>query len=204
MKKIVRISLGVILLASLAAVIITAARDSAIYENTLRLHVIAQSDSEEDQSLKLMVRDAVLEELDAKMRECKSQSEAENIANGMKDVLARRAEEVIAENGYDYPCRVDIVSEVYPRKTYGDATLPAGRYRSVKVTIGEGEGHNWWCVLYPPLCLSSASAEEELSQAGFTPGQVAVITGNDGGRYEIRLRIVEVASKLWNDLFGER
>lgn len=116
----------------------------------LRFHVVANSDSEEDQALKLRVRDALLTVL--KQSGAGSRDDAETYIRQHTDELVRCAEAVIAEAGFSSPVRLSLGERYFPTKSYGDLTFPCGTYEALQVTIGDGAGKNWWCVLYPPLC----------------------------------------------------
>lgn len=168
-----------------------------IYESTVRLHVLANSDSEEDQKLKLQVRDAILETV----IDFESSNKKEAIKNieENKKRLEEIAKTVIKNNGYDYDVKVEIGEELYPTKYYDDFALPAGEYTSVRVVIGNGDGRNWWCVLYPPLCTSLATdnKEEVCIQAGLTKDQYNLITANNSGKYKIKFRFLELASEVF-------
>lgn len=168
-----------------------------IYESTVRLHVLANSDSEEDQKLKLQVRDAILETV----MDFESSNKKEAIKNieENKKRLEEIAKTVIKNNGYDYDVKVEIGEELYPTKYYDDFALPAGEYTSVRVVIGNGDGRNWWCVLYPPLCTSLATdnKEEVCIQAGLTKDQYNLITANNSGKYKIKFRFLELASEVF-------
>lgn len=124
-------------------------------ENVLRLHILAASDSEADQAVKLLVRDALLELMPA----CESESEAEAwvLANGKR--LMATAERVLAENGFSYGAQLMLGNYVFPERHYGDKVYPAGTYRALRVLLGGGGGQNWWCVLFPPLCIVTKDAE---------------------------------------------
>lgn len=122
------------------------------YEGILRLHVIANSNKAGDQALKLKVRDAVIEYM-ADQKDLKTVDETREYLKENKKRLQRIAEGVIAAQGYDYPAAVELGVRYIPQKTYGDITFPAGNYEALNITIGSGQGENWWCVLFPPLCL---------------------------------------------------
>lgn len=115
----------------------------------IRLHVIANSDSKEDQALKLAVRDGILEFMDGQ----DSIDDARQYINDNIDEIEQISEKIIEENGYDYPVRAKLGVSFIPQKSYEDLTLPAGNYEALKVTLGKGDGHNWWCVIFPQLCL---------------------------------------------------
>ena len=175
--------------------------EGGIYENTLRLHVLANSDSTEDQTLKLLVRDAMVEETAKLSSECSNFSEAKNVYADNLEYLQKVAENVIRDEGEDDRVTVSLGEEYYPERQYGDIRLPSGRYNSLKVSIGESEGQNWWCVLFPPLCVEAAEAEEELVATGFTPNQIKVLTDSETPKYVIRFRILEWVEDL-ADLFS--
>lgn len=122
------------------------------HEGILRLHVIANSNKAGDQALKLKVRDAVIEYM-ADQKDLKTVDETREYLKDNKKRLQRIAEGVIAAQGYDYPADVELGVRYIPQKTYGDITFPAGNYEALNITIGSGQGENWWCVLFPPLCL---------------------------------------------------
>lgn len=175
--------------------------EGEIYENTLRLHVLANSDSTEDQTLKLLVRDAMVEETAKLSSECSNLSEAKNVYADNLEYLQKVAENVIRSEGKDDMVTVSLGEEYYPERQYGNIRLPSGRYNSLKVSIGESEGQNWWCVLFPPLCVEAAEAEEELVATGFTPNQIKVLTDSETPKYVIRFRILEWFEDL-ADLFS--
>ena len=122
------------------------------HEGILRPHVIANSNKAGDQALKLKVRDAVIEYM-ADPKDLKTVDETREYLKENKKRLQRIAEGVIAAQGYDYPAAVELGVRYIPQKTYGDITFPAGNYEALNITIGSGQGENWWCVLFPPLCL---------------------------------------------------
>ena len=128
--------------------------ESAIYDDVLRFHVIAESDTEEAQSLKLMVRDAALEYISERMTDCTTVSEACERVEENLDGIENIAEECARKNGYAGKVKAYLTKEEYPRRVYGDAVMPAGEYTSLRIVIGEGEGHNWWCVMFPDLCVT--------------------------------------------------
>lgn len=124
-----------------------------IAQKVLRFHVLANSDSEEDQALKLKVKEAVVEYLTPYLdREDITLSEAKSIVEERMTEIILLSETIIRENGYDYTVQAELVRDYFPVKAYGDVTFPAGEYEAFRITIGEAEGKNWWCILYPPLC----------------------------------------------------
>ena len=118
----------------------------------LRFHVLANSDSDEDQQLKLRVRTLRLESIYEKLGENASLDDTKEYVLANKDSLEQEAEDYMKAEGYDYPAHMEVTECYFPSKTYGDMVFPCGTYDAVRVEIGKGKGHNWWCVLYPPLC----------------------------------------------------
>jgi stage II sporulation protein R len=175
--------------------------EQKIYENLIRLHVIANSDSEEDQDLKLEVRDFILGDIANLTKDCKDVKEAaEKIQAGLNDIETK-AKDFINQKGYDYTIQTSLSTEVYPEKTYTDSngetfTFPSGKYQSLRIIIGEGKGKNWWCVLFPPLCLSGSKIEGELAVAGYTNEQIKILKKDKSGKYVIRFKILEILSDL--------
>ena len=127
-------------------------------EAVFRLHVIANSDSDEDQSLKLKVRDNLLEYMNTICSNCSTKQEAISIANEHKDDFQKIAEKTIIENGFSYSVKININNFYFPTKNYGDISLPAGFYDALRVEIGDAKGKNWWCVMFPSLCFIDISS----------------------------------------------
>lgn len=149
----------------------------AISSKVLRFHVIAKSDSADDQRRKLLVRDAVGEWMSLKLSRAKDKTDCERIIEQNKDQIQALAEQVLAEDGKAETVQVRLADVEFPDKVYGDYEFPAGVYRALQVVIGEGGGHNWWCVLYPNLCFSAEGydvtgdgAKKELSKV-LTPSE---------------------------------
>ncbi len=172
--------------------------EEAIYSDTLRLHVIAKSDSEEDQKVKLVVRDAVMGVMEEAMRDAENAEEAYLAAESMTGEVRDAANDVLRELGCTDTAEVILGAERYPVREYDDFTLPAGVYNSLRVVIGEGEGANWWCILFPAVCVTEAvRAEKEYVEAGFTPEQYRLIENDSPGRYKVRFRVLEVLSGIF-------
>ena len=168
-----------------------------IYEKTLRLHIPANSDSKEDQELKLQVRDAVIELLKDPLSECKTKEDAVRVAAEMSDEIERVSDEVINENGKNYKATVTITEEYYPRRQYEGISLPAGNYTSVKIELGEAEGQNWWCVLFPQVCTQTASADEVLAEVGFTANQIRLLTDQEDCEYVVKFKLLEIIEGIF-------
>ena len=182
---------------TLTAGVWASASESALAGQVLRLHVVANSDSERDQALKLLVRDAVLARAGEIIDGASDRQSAEQALAPHLDERGRSAERVLEAEGCGDAVTVALADQWFPTKEYDGFSLPAGQYRALKVTIGEGGGRNWWCVVFPPLCLGSVTEESVETVAGETlsDGQVALITGQDGG-YVLKFRFIE----WWNEL----
>ena len=160
-------------------------------DRVVRLHVLANSDSEEDQALKLLVRDAVLERATALLEQTESRAEAEVLLRESLPELETIAEETVRANGYSYAVTAELEDTSFPTKEYDGFSLPAGEYLALRILIGEGAGQNWWCVVFPPLCTAaSADVPETALAAGFTEDQVGLMTEEDSG-YVLKFKAVE-------------
>lgn len=170
---------------------------SDLADSVLRLHVLANSDSESDQALKLKVRDRVLAEAESILPEEISREEAEQMLQDNLFRLAAAGAEVVAQEGYDYPVSAELKETWFPTKEYEDFALPAGQYQALRIVIGEGEGQNWWCVVFPPLCLGSVSesAQKTALEAGMGERQVALLTGESEG-YIIKFKALEIWEQI--------
>jgi stage II sporulation protein R len=178
-----------------------------IAEKVLRFHVLANSDSQEDQELKLKVKEAVVEYLDEYLNQPElTLEEAKAIVQDKEPEVIALAEQVIADNGYDYTVNASLTSDYFPVKSYGDITLPAGEYETFRIDIGDAEGKNWWCILYPPLCFVDVtygyvpdSSKEQLQNV-LDKECYEVVTngGSASGNVEIKFRIVELWKKCYN------
>ena len=167
--------------------------EAAIYDNVLRLHVLANSDSSADQALKLEVRDRILEETANLFKDCKSKDEAREAVESNLDKIREIAEQTVREAGYEYGVSVRLGEEEYPTKNYEECCFPAGEYLSLRVMIGEAEGENWWCVLFPPLCIDAAGESREVfAEVGLTDEQYSFITETDNPKYKVRFKLLEV------------
>lgn len=156
--RILLVLLLLIVFVCFSAYFYVTAVSSGISDSVFRLHVIANSDSDEDQALKLKVRDSLLEYMNSLCSSTSSKEEAMRIANEHIDDFTKIAQDVIAQNGYDYSVDVSVGSCAFPTKEYGDVSLPAGTYDALRVKIGSASGHNWWCVMFPPLCFVDVSS----------------------------------------------
>ncbi len=164
-----------------------------IRNNVIRLHILANSDSPEDQNVKLLVRDALLSCGSELFGGTINKENASEYLAKEKDVLIQTANAVLAENGFNYKAEMFLKEEYFTTREYENFTLPAGEYLALKVILGKGEGHNWWCVMFPPLCLPAATKRTDTE----------IILGKDGAeiisspvKYEMRFKIVEIIEEL--------
>ncbi|MBQ9974111.1 MAG: stage II sporulation protein R [Oscillospiraceae bacterium] len=166
-------------------------------QRVIRLHVIANSDSEADQSLKLLVRDRILDSAADLYHPDDDMTSACERLSGQLDTLKRVGEQALREQGCPHPVQVTLGSCDFPTKQYHDFALPAGEYTALRVVIGEGKGENWWCVAFPPLCLGSVTETvDQAAQVGrFTQSQVSLITGESEG-YVVKFKALELWDKF--------
>ena len=184
---------------TLTAGVWASASESALAARVLRLHVVANSDSDYDQARKLLVRDAVLAQASQLLDSAGDRAEAEAVLSPHLSELAQAGAQALARTGRADPVTVTLTDQWFPTKEYDGFALPAGQYRALQVTIGAGEGRNWWCVVFPPLCLASVAEEsvETAAEGVLSEDQVALITGRDGG-YVLKFRLIE----WWQELTG--
>lgn len=183
------------------------ASQETISSKLIRFHVLANSDSKEDQELKLKVRDSVLKYLQPKLNEAKNINDSRNILNENHEKIKEIAEQVIKENGYRYSVSNSISFENFPIKTYGNITLPPGKYEAYRIIIGNGGGQNWWCVMFPPLCfvdvakgnIAEKQTETQMKRS-LTNEEYEYINNNKEKNIEknikIKFKLVEILNKL--------
>lgn len=169
-----------------------------IADSVFRLHVIANSDSEEDQSLKLKVRDALLSYMNEASKNVSSKQEVMALAEERKEVLTQIAKQVIYENGFDYDVDIEIGISDFPTKHYGDISLPAGSYDALRVKIGKADGKNWWCVMFPPLCFVDVSSgvvpdssKEEIKE-NLSDEEYDLISRTDANEINFKFKLIEL------------
>ena len=168
-----------------------AALQQHLSEEVLRFHVLANSDGQEDQALKLLVRDAVLERTTEILEQSEDRRSAEALLRESLPELEALAGETVRANGYDYAVTAELEDTSFPTKEYDGFALPAGEYLALRILIGEGAGQNWWCVVFPPLCTAaSADVPETALAAGLTEDQVSLMTEEDSG-YVLKFKAVE-------------
>jgi len=191
------------LLLALAAAILWGAaslsRQEDLGRKVIRLHVIANSDSPEDQALKLRVRDRVLARAQELLEQSADMAQAREVLTSALPELTREAQQVLAAAGCGDGVRARLEPAEFPTKDYDGFSLPAGKYLALRVIIGEGRGQNWWCVVFPPLCLGSVTetAAQAAAEGGFSQEEIALLTGEEGG-YVVKFKAIE----LWEQLRG--
>lgn len=168
-----------------------------ITENVFRLHILANSDTEEDQELKIKVRDEVLEKTAYLFKNNSSVIESAKIARNHLNEIQTIAEDVISENGYDYTVNCEVTDMYFTKRIYDTITMPEGIYTSLRITIGEAKGKNWWCVMFPPLCLPAVTNIDDVL-AGyngiFTAEEIEMLQQPD--KYEIKFYFLELYYKI--------
>lgn len=168
-----------------------------IADSVFRLHVIANSDSQEDQNLKYIVRDNLLKYMNKLCINCKSKEEAINLARKNENEFRNIALSTIKEQGYDYDVKINIGNFEFPTKYYGDISLPSGYYDALRVEIGEAKGQNWWCVMFPPLCFVDISSgvvpeeSKELLESNLSEEEFALISKDSNNQIQFKFKLLE-------------
>ena len=173
-----------------------------IANSVFRLHVIANSDSKEDQELKLKVRDALLSYMNTLAKDCSSKEEVVALAKEHQEEFKKIAEQVINDNGFSYPVTIQIGDSDFPTKTYGDISLPAGTYDALRVQIGDAKGQNWWCVMFPPLCFVDVSTgvvpdeSKKEMQENLNDEEYDLISKTDNNEIHFKFKLIEFFQNL--------
>lgn len=176
----------------------------SIAKKIIRFHVIANSDTDKDQALKLKVRDNVLEYIAPKLKNSKSIDESRKILKQNDTEINRIACNTVKNNGYGYNVKTELSMENFPIKSYGNITLPQGNYEAYRIIIGSGEGHNWWCVMFPPLCfidiskgeVANQQTQKEMKKVLTSEEYAAVDNSPDNNQIQIKFKIVEIIRDL--------
>lgn len=184
-----------------------------IASKIIRFHVIANSDLGNDQQLKLKVRDKVLQYIQPKLKGSKNIYESRKILLANNDEINKIANDVVKKNGYNYEVKTMLSHENFPVKTYGNITLPQGRYEAYRIIIGSGKGHNWWCVMFPPLCftdITKGNVEVEKTQdemkGALTKDEYALVDNsknnseNTNNKIIVRFKLLDELKKLVTDI----
>ena len=209
LNKIKNSKIGIILILSLllflytitCAISYVSAVSTDISDSVFRLHVIANSDSDEDQALKYKVRDNLLNYMNNICKDCSSKEESINIVSSHQKEFKQVALETIKNEGYSYDVKIEIGNFEFPTKQYGDISLPAGFYDALKVEIGKAEGRNWWCVMFPSLCFVDISSgivpeesKEELQNV-LSDEEYAIISDNSNSGIKLKFKLLEFFGK---------
>lgn len=204
MFKLIKLGLFVFVILVAVSLGIMISQRNTLNEQVIRLHIIADSDDEEAQAIKLEVRDAVLSELDAITANAATKEEAMQRIQQHLPVLQAVANEVLEKAGNMQRAVVSLKEEAFPTRHYDTFSLPAGVYDSLRVTIGSGEGKNWWCVLFPQLCIPAVSTEvaDTAVGAGFSEDLSKTLTGENG--YEVRFWVLDCMGQIQNFFFNRK
>ena len=198
MKIFVKAFCAAMVICIIFSVIPFSAECTDISGEVFRLHILANSDSKADQSLKLKVRDKVLEFTNSLYKKAKSREEAEKLTTDNLQTIADIAAKEVCKNGYSYPVKAEIKNMYFTTRHYDKVTMPSGMYNALRITIGSGQGHNWWCVMYPSLCVG-ASTDYKALKDETTDSQYKIMTSEG---YEFKFKIVEYFVKI-SSLFSE-
>ena len=164
-----------------------------ISDEVFRLHILANSDNEEDQNLKLKVRDRVLEYTETLFKNAGSKEEAESIISDNLQNISNVAYAEVIDNGYDYKVKAEITNMYFTTRYYENYTLPSGMYDALRITIGSGKGHNWWCVMYPSICISTEEEQDKKAKEVFDTTQYDIVKNE---KYQYKFKVVEIFEKF--------
>ncbi len=167
-----------------------------VKEDVVRLHILANSDSEIDQEVKLKVRNALLETNASILSDDVTKENAKEHFRNSKEILLKTAEETLQKNGFNYDVKITLQEEYFNTRTYGNLTFPAGQYTALKVVLGEGEGKNWWCVMFPPLCVPAADGLETNNNTADYLTQSGEKIINGGEKYIVKFKFLEIYEEL--------
>ena len=165
-----------------------------IPNDVFRFHILANSDSEEDQALKLKVRDKVLEKTKILFDTANSKSDAEKFVKANLETIEKIAQNEVYKNGYNYPVKAEIVNMHFDTRYYESYTLPSGMYDALRITIGNAKGHNWWCVMYPSICISTVDEGKDRAKDALSDDEYSVVTDD---KVEYKFFIVELFQKIF-------
>lgn len=165
-----------------------------IPNDVFRFHILANSDSEEDQALKLKVRDKVLEKTKILFDTANSKSDAEKFVKANLETIEEIAQNEVYKNGYNYPVKAEVVNMHFDTRYYESYTLPSGMYDTLRITIGNAKGHNWWCVMYPSICISTVDEGKDKAKDALSDDEYSVVTDN---KVEYKFFIVELFQKIF-------
>ena len=196
-KRLIIVLLLLILFIFISAISYVSAVSNNIANGVFRLHVIANSDSPEDQNLKYIVRDELIKYMNTLAKDCTSKQEVIEIAQNNISNFENISKKTIQDNGFNYNVTVEIGNFDFPTKTYGDITLPAGTYDSLKIKIGKSEGQNWWCVMFPPLCFVDVTtgivpeeSKKEMKEA-MPEEEYSLISNTNNSEVNFKFKLIE-------------
>lgn len=200
--KAIDIAVFVTLLICIGATVSFEKSCEGIREDILRLHVIANSDSAKDQQLKLKVRDAIINSSEASLEGCEDIISAKNKVTSALSYFESIARQCVYSQGYDYEVSLCLEKSYFPTRVYENITLPAGYYNALKVIIGKGEGKNWWCVMFPSLCLPGAYKREDKLKQVLNDKELDLVTANPS--YEVRFWLIEKYYDVKNAFYNKK
>ena len=197
LKMVIILTFPLFLYSSICAISYAQNISTDIANSVFRLHVIANSDTEEDQNLKYMVRDNLLKYMNSICENCKTKEDAIAIVEKNKTAFEQIAMNTIKEEGYNYSVTINIGNFEFPTKNYGDISLPAGYYDALRVEIGEAKGRNWWCVMFPPLCFVDISSgvvpdeSKEFMKNSLSEEEFALISNQSDNEIQFKFKLLE-------------
>ena len=196
-KMVIILSFLLFIYTSICAISYAQNISTDIADNVFRLHVIANSDSKEDQDLKYIVRDNLLSYMNEICSNCETKQEAINIVTENKDKFEEIAKSTIKEQGFSYDVKINIGNFEFPTKNYGDISLPAGYYDALRVEIGEAKGQNWWCVMFPPLCFVDVTSgvvpeeSKEVMEENLSEEEFALVSNSSNDELQFKFKLIE-------------
>ena len=197
LKAIIILSVLLFLYTTICAISYAENVSTDIAESVFRLHILANSDSKEDQELKIKVRNFLLDYMNSLCSNCKSKEEAIILVEQNKEKFREIALNTVKENGYNYDVKINIGNFQFPTKNYGDISLPAGYYDALRVEIGEAKGQNWWCVMFPPLCFVDISSgivpdeSKKLMEDNLSEEEFALVSDSSNAEIQFKFKILE-------------
>ena len=197
LKAVIILSILLFLYTTICAISYAENVSTDIAESVFRLHILANSDSKEDQELKIKVRNSLLDYMNSLCSNCKSKEEAITLVEQNKENFREIALNTVKENGYNYDVKINIGNFQFPTKNYGDISLPAGFYDALRVEIGEAKGQNWWCVMFPPLCFVDISSgivpneSKKLMEDNLSEEEFALVSDSSNTEIQFKFKILE-------------
>ncbi len=189
------IAIAISLYMAFSCTYFTASAES-VKEDVVRLHILANSDSEIDQEIKLKVRDTLLKTNASVLSDSVTTENAKEHFESSREILLKTAKDTLKENGFDYDVKITLQEEYFNTRDYGNLTFPAGQYTALKVILGKGEGKNWWCVMFPPLCVPAADGLETNENTADYLTQSGEKIVNGGEKYVVKFKLLEIYEEL--------